>query len=92
VRRARGDLGGGGIQLRRRRAERSIDVARDAAERRRIGGPESDAFRDEAHGNRRERDDESAEGDAEKWPRSQTGAGGTSRAICQSAVPSSSRG
>ena len=49
----------------------------DAPERGRIGGAESDALGDEADGNHRQREDEAAEGDAEKWPRGQTGADGT---------------
>ena len=85
VRGARGDLRGGTVQLRRSRAERSIDVAPDAANCRRIGSPESDAFRDEAEGNRRERDDEPAKSDAEKRPRGQDRRRGTCRAIRQCA-------
>jgi hypothetical protein len=88
VRGARGDLRGGVVQLCRCRAERSIDVARDAAKRRRIRGPESDAFRDEAQGNRRERDDEPAKSDAEKRPRGQDRRRGTCRPIRQCAGPS----
>jgi hypothetical protein len=85
VRGARGDLRGGIVQLRRCRAERSIDVAPDAAKCRRIRGPEPDAFRDEAEGNRRERDDEPAKSDAEKRPRAQDRRRGTCRAIRQCA-------